>query len=207
MTDKHPFWQQTQLLRPAREQRTGHAGGVLWFTGLSGSGKSSLASATEARLFEQGFLTFLLDGDNMRHGLCSDLGFSVPDRQENIRRLSEVAKLFTEAGILTLVAAISPLRQDRERARALFPHSMFLEIYCNCPQEICEQRDSKGLYRRARANEITQFTGVDSPYEVPSDPDLALDTHTLSVERNVAIIMDRVRQYKLMSTARTAQQA
>jgi adenylylsulfate kinase len=140
-----------------------------------------------------GCRTFVFDGDNLRHGLCSDLGFSIADRKENIRRVGEMAKLFIEAGVIALTAFISPLREDRERARSLVPHGDFLEIYCRCPLEICEQRDVKGLYKKARAGEIPEFTGISSPYEEPGDPELVVDTGTLPLEACVAQVIAMLR--------------
>jgi adenylylsulfate kinase len=168
----------------------GHGGVILWFTGLSGAGKSSLAHAVEEELHQINCHTFVFDGDNVRHGLCADLGFSADDRVENIRRVGEMAKLFIEAGVIALTAFISPFRDDRERVRSLVPHGDFLEIYCHCPLEICEQRDVKGLYKRARAGEIKDFTGISSPYEAPTEPELVVETGTLSMEDSVAKVMD-----------------
>lgn len=155
---------------------------IVWFTGLPASGKTSLAKAVEGRLHERNNATVLLDGDAMRRGLCSDLGYNYKDRQENIRRVAEVAKLMYEAGLITLVSCISPFRADRAFAKKLVPHSDFIEIYCKCDLEICEQRDPKGLYKRARAGEISRFTGVTSPYEPPENPDLILDTGVYSLD-------------------------
>ncbi len=163
----------------------GHRSLVVWFTGLSGSGKSTLSHAVEQRLHEIGCRTFVLDGDNVRHGLCGDLGFSEDDRSENIRRIGEMAKLLTEAGVITLTAFISPFRADRLRARELFAPEDFVEAYCRCPLEVCEGRDVKGMYRRARAGEIPDFTGISSPYEEPLTPDLTVDTGRLSLEQCV----------------------
>lgn len=178
-------WHHATVTRSRREMLNNHRSILLWFTGLSGSGKSTLAHAVEERLFEFDCRTFVLDGDNVRHGLCGDLGFSDADRVENIRRVAELGKLFLEAGIITMTAFISPFRKDRERARSMFPHSDFIEIYCRCPLEICEQRDVKGLYRRARAGEISHFTGISSPYEAPYDPELVVDTGMLTLETSV----------------------
>jgi len=168
-------WHNATVTRQRREQKNRHKGGLFWFTGLSGSGKSTLAHAVEERLFQQGFNTYVLDGDNVRHGLCADLGFSNEDRKENIRRISQMSKLFVEAGIIVLTAFISPFRIDRDNARKIVAPD-FHEIYCNCPLEVCEMRDVKGLYKRARAGEIKHFTGIDSPYEEPLNPELS--THT-----------------------------
>jgi bifunctional enzyme CysN/CysC len=169
------------VLREARVLRNGHKGGVLWFTGLSGSGKSTLALALEARLFAKGYHVYVLDGDNVRNGLNANLGFSPEDRAENIRRVGEVAGLFADAGFLVISSFISPYRADRERARRAASDA-FHEIYIQAPLEICEQRDPKGLYRRARTGEIKEFTGISSPYEPPDNPELAVRTDLLSVD-------------------------
>ncbi len=169
-------WHQATVTRERREAQNGHRGAIVWFTGLSGAGKSTLAHAVEEHLHLMGCRTFVLDGDNVRHGLCGDLGFSAEDRVENIRRIGEVARLFMEAGVIVLTAFISPFRDDRNRVRAMAKPGEFIEIYCQCPVEVCEQRDVKGLYRRARAGEIGQFTGISSPYEAPDAPELAVST-------------------------------
>jgi adenylylsulfate kinase len=182
-------WHSATVTRQRREAQNGHKSVLLWFTGLSGAGKSTIAHATEEALHRMGCRTFVFDGDNVRHGLCSDLGFSVEDRRENIRRIGEMCKLFLDAGVIALTAFISPFRLDRERVRALVPHGDFLEIYVRCSLEVCETRDVKGLYRRARAGEIKEFTGISSPYEVPNDPELILDTTSESVEECVASVL------------------
>ena len=188
-------WHHATISREDRENMHQHKSAVLWFTGLSGSGKSTLAHAVEEKLHSMGVSTFVLDGDNVRHGLCSDLGFSDQDRVENIRRVAEVAKLFSEAGVVTLTAFISPFREDRNAARKLMPHGDFLEIYCQCPLEICEQRDVKGLYKKARAGEIPFFTGIDSPYEAPEKPELAVETGAMPlaecVEKVIMLMKER----------------
>ncbi len=178
-------WHQATVTRAAREALNGHRSVILWFTGLSGAGKSTLAHAVERHLHQLGCRTFTFDGDNVRHGLCSDLGFSAKDRVENIRRAGEMAKLYLEAGVIALTAFISPFRSDRERVRSLVPRGEFLEIYCRCPLEVCEQRDVKGLYKRARAGEIKEFTGISSPYEEPHEAELVVDTGSQSVEESV----------------------
>lgn len=183
-------WHNATVTRERRQELFGHKSSVLWFTGLSGSGKSTLAHAVEDYLFKNKYHSFVLDGDNVRHGLCSDLGFSIEDRTENIRRIGEVAKLFTEAGIIVLTAFISPLRRDREAVRKLMPNGDFLEIYCACSLDECEKRDVKGLYKKARSGEIKEFTGISSPYEAPSNPELEIDTGTLSVEGSVQQVVD-----------------
>lgn len=166
------------VTRARREQRNGHKSAIVWFTGLSGAGKSTLALAVEERLHLAGCRTYVLDGDNLRQGLCADLGFSDEDRMENIRRAGEAARLFVDAGVVVLAAFISPFRSDRARVRALVPDGDFIEIYCRCPLAVCEQRDVKGLYRLARAGAIARFTGISSPYEAPSAPELVIDTGT-----------------------------
>ena len=182
-------WHKSVLTRGDREKLHKHKSVVLWFTGLSGSGKSTLAHAIEERLYNNGISTYVLDGDNIRHGLCSDLSFTDSDRVENIRRISELAKLLTDAGIITLTAFISPFKVDRDEARKRMPHGDFLEIYCQCPIEICEQRDVKGLYKKARAGEIPFFTGIDSPYEAPVRPDLVINTCDISLEDSVQEVL------------------
>jgi adenylylsulfate kinase len=182
-------WHHATVTRARREAMNGHRSVILWFTGLSGAGKSTLAHVVEEDLHRRGCRTFVLDGDNVRHGLCADLGFSAGDRVENIRRVGEMAKLFLEAGVIALTAFISPFRADRERVRSLVPHGDFLEIYCRCPLEVCERRDVKGLYKRARAGEIKDFTGISSPYEQPEDPELVVDTGNRPLEDCVAQVI------------------
>ena len=184
-------WHQATIDRSHREQQNGHKSTILWFTGLSGSGKSTLAHAVESRLHKNGSRTYVLDGDNVRHGLCGDLGFSDKDRVENIRRVGEVAKLFTEAGIITLTAFISPFIADRDRVRGLVETGDFVEIYCQCALEVCEDRDVKGLYKKARAGEIPEFTGINSPYEEPVNPEVTVNTAELTLEQSV----DKVISY------------
>lgn len=168
-----------------RARLLGQRGCVLWFTGLSGSGKSTLAHALERRLFENGRLAFVLDGDNVRHGLNRDLGFSAADREENIRRIGEVAALFADAGVITLVAFISPYLRDRQRAREAVGAERFVEVFLDAPLAVCEGRDPKGLYRKARAGEIAEFTGISAPYEPPPHPDVTLDTGCTGLEDSV----------------------
>jgi adenylylsulfate kinase len=186
-------WHNATVTRKRREKMNGHGSVILWFTGLSGAGKSSLAHAVEEELHQLDCRTFVFDGDNVRHGLCADLGFSAEDRVENIRRVGEMAKLFIETGVIALTAFISPFLSDRERVRSLVPHGDFLEIYCHCPLEICEQRDVKGLYQRARAGMIKDFTGISSPYETPINPELIVETGTLTMEESVAKVMQLLR--------------
>ena len=191
-------WHKSVITRGDREKLHKHQSVVLWFTGLSGSGKSTLAHAIEERLYKNGISTYVLDGDNVRHGLCSDLSFTDSDRVENIRRISELAKLLTDAGIITLTAFISPFKIDRDEARKRMPHGDFLEIYCQCPIEICEQRDVKGLYKKARAGEIPFFTGIDSPYEAPVGPELVINTSDLSLEDSVQEVLNLLMRHRVI---------
>lgn len=189
------MWHHATVTRARREAQNGHKSAILWFTGLSGAGKSTLAHAVEERLHQMGCRTFVLDGDNVRHGLCGDLGFSDEDRQENIRRIAEVAKLMLESGTITLTAFISPFSAERNLARKLVPHGDFIEIYCACDLAVCEQRDVKGLYKKARQGEIKHFTGISSPYEVPEKPEFSIDTgkHDLTecVDQVMAVLAAR----------------
>jgi adenylylsulfate kinase len=178
-------WHHATVTRERREAQNGHKSCVLWFTGLSGAGKSTLAHAVEEQLHQLGCRTFVLDGDNVRHGLSSNLGFSEDDRRENIRRIGEAAKLMMEAGVIAMTAFISPFRADREAVRNLMPHGDFFEVYCKAALETCESRDVKGLYKKARAGEIKNYTGIDSPYEAPEKPELVVDTDALSIEQSV----------------------
>ena len=179
------YWHSYKVTKRARQKIKGHKSAVIWFTGLSGSGKSTLANELEYRLNKLGVHTFLLDGDNIRHGLNSDLGFSPEDREENIRRIGEVAKLFVEAGLVVLVSFISPYKKDRERARSLVGKDEFVEVYVKCPLEVAEERDTKGLYKRARAGIIKDFTGISAPYEEPESPEIIIETDKLSIQESV----------------------
>lgn len=170
-------WHNATVTRERREILNGHRGGLFWFTGLSGAGKSTLAHSVEEMLYQNGYRTFVLDGDNVRHGLCADLSFSDEDRKENIRRIGHMSMLYVEAGIVVLTAFISPFRADRENVRKI-AGTDFHEIYCKCSLEVCEERDVKGLYKRARAGEIPDFTGISSPYEEPEFADLTIDTES-----------------------------
>ena len=178
-------WHHATVTRAHREQLNGHKSVIVWFTGLSGAGKSTLAHAVEERLHQMGCRTFVFDGDNVRHGLCGDLDFSDEGRRENIRRIGEIAKLFVEAGVIALTAFISPFRADRLKVRNLTAPGDFIEVYCRCPLEICEHRDVKGMYRRARAGEIRGFTGITSPYEEPENPELDIDTASMPLDQCV----------------------
>ena len=185
-------WHHATVTRARREAQNEHRGAIVWFTGLSGSGKSMLANAVEESLHQHGCRTLLLDGDNVRHGLCGDLDFSAKDPQENIRRIGEVAKLFVEAGVIVLAAFISPYRVDRERVRGMIEHGDFIEIYCDTPIEICETRDVKGIYKKARAGEISEFTGISSPYQVPENPELTVNTGTASLDACVQQVIEGI---------------
>jgi bifunctional enzyme CysN/CysC len=192
-------WQSLQVSRGARAAQKGQKPGVIWFTGLSGSGKSTIATALEKRLFGMGLHTYVLDGDNVRHGLNRDLGFTNADRVENIRRVGEVAKLMADAGLLVIVSFISPFRSERRMARSLLQQGEFIEVFVDAPLDLCEQRDPKGLYRKARRREIPNFTGVESPYERPENPDVRLDTAILSPEQAVELLLKELEQRGLTS--------
>lgn len=183
--NSHIKWQDYQIDAAKRAAIKGHQSTVLWFTGLSGSGKSTVANALEQALVARGIHTYLLDGDNVRHGLCADLGFSEADRTENLRRVGAVAGLMVDAGLLVLSAFISPYRSQRELVKSLVPPGKFLEIHIATPLEVCEQRDVKGLYKKARAGEIRQFTGISDPYEAPLAADLVLNTAESTLEQSV----------------------
>jgi adenylylsulfate kinase len=194
-------WHQGAVTRDDREQLNGHKGCTVWLTGLSGSGKSTIAVDLEKRLCERGIRSYILDGDNIRHGLNKNLGFSPEDRTENIRRIGEVAKLFTDAGTVTLTAFISPYRADRDQVRALMKAGDFIEVYVDCPVEVCEQRDVKGLYKKARAGEIKEFTGISAPYEAPNEPELTIRTSQQSVEQSALQILAYLEQRGLVPRA------
>lgn len=181
-------WHDASVSREDREILLGQKGLVLWFTGLSGSGKSTIANALEEKLHKSKKLTYLLDGDNVRHGLCSDLGFSLEARTENIRRIGELTKLFVDSGIITLATFVSPLRSDREKVRDLLGKD-FLEVYVKCSLETCEERDPKDLYKKARDGQIKNFTGIDSPYEEPKDAEIVLDTDVSDIDQCVEQII------------------
>lgn len=183
-------WHHATVTRARREQLNGHKSVNLWFTGLSGAGKSTLAHALEERLHQMGCLTFVFDGDNVRHGLCADLGFSAEDRSENIRRIGEMVKLSLDAGVIAMTAFISPFRADRDRVRKLLNEGDFVEVYCRAPLQVCEDRDVKGLYQRARAGKIPEFTGISSPYEEPEQPELVVDTGTRLLEDCVEQVVE-----------------
>ena len=188
MKSQNVIYHQASVTRERRNQSNNHQSVVLWFTGLSGSGKSTLAHVLEEKLFKKGCKTFVLDGDNVRHGLNSNLDFSDDDRKENMRRIGEVAKLMLESGLIVMTAFISPFREDRNAVRNLISNSDFIEIYCKASLETCEARDVKGLYKRARAGEIKNYTGIDSPYEAPENPELIIDTDKETLDESVSKI-------------------
>ncbi|NIK74692.1 adenylylsulfate kinase [Thermonema lapsum] len=196
MKPRNIKWHQGRISLEDRHRRNKHKSGVIWLTGLPASGKSTLAYELEHRLFHAGMQVYVLDGDNIRHGLNRDLGFSAEDRRENLRRIAEVAKLFVEAGVITIAAFVSPYEQDRQDVRAIFDEDLYIEVYVKCPLEVCEQRDPKGLYEKARRQEIAHFTGVSAPYEPPSNPDLIIETHELSVEEGVNLILQEIKKRK-----------
>lgn len=200
MTGSNIVWHPHLVTREMRAQRKNQKPVMLWFTGLSGAGKSTIANAVDSWLFDNGFHTYLLDGDNVRHGLNKDLGFSDKDRIENIRRIGEVGKLFVDAGIISLSAFISPFRADRQMVRSLFEVGEFIEVHVATPIAVCEQRDPKGLYRKARAGVIKQFTGIDSPYEVPENPELVIDTSVLDVEQAALQVIAHLRKVGAIAT-------
>ena len=195
---KNIKWHNSSISRQNLESLRGHNGMVLWFTGLSGSGKSTLANALNEALHSKKISTYLLDGDNIRHGLCKDLGFSDQDREENIRRIGEVANLFMNAGIVTITAFVSPFRSDREKVRDIICKD-FVEIYCAADLDICEKRDTKGLYKKARMGEIKNFTGISSPYEIPNDPEIIVETGLLDLHASVKQIMKYLREKELLN--------
>ncbi|ABB15929.1 adenylyl-sulfate kinase [Carboxydothermus hydrogenoformans] len=188
------FWHEGKITAEDREKLLGQKGVVIWLTGLSGSGKSTIARELEAVLYRQGKLAYVLDGDNIRMGLNKDLGFSEKDRQENIRRIGEVAKLFVDAGIIVITAFISPFRADRDKVRSILPAGKFIEVFVDCPLEVCEARDVKGLYQKAREGKIPEFTGITSPYEPPVKPEITLKTAEQSLEECVDIILTYLRK-------------
>lgn len=197
-TSKNIYWHSATISRADREKLNGHKSAILWFTGLSGAGKSTLAHAVEDRLYQLGARTYVLDGDNIRHGLNRDLGFSPEDRVENIRRIGEVSRLFADAGALVVSAFISPYRADRDRIRSLMGEGEFIEVFVDTPLEICEARDPKGLYKKARAGEISGFTGLDAPYEAPDDPEVHLKTANLSVDEAAARVIRYLEQHNII---------
>lgn len=184
------IWHQSEVNQAAREELLKQKGVVIWFTGLSGSGKSTIANQVANVLHQLGKLTYVLDGDNIRHGLNKNLGFSPEDREENIRRIGEVAKLFADAGIIATTAFISPYRKDRDKAREILEDGRFIEVFVDCPLEVCESRDPKGLYKKARAGEIKEFTGIDAPYEVPENAEIVINTNDLDLAASTQKVID-----------------
>jgi adenylylsulfate kinase len=194
-------WHHSSVDRAARAHQRGHRSAILWFTGLSGAGKSTLANAVNSALFEQGLACYVLDGDNVRHGLCQDLGFSDADRTENIRRIGEVAKLFVDAGVVVLTAFVSPFQADRDRVRALVPEGDFIEVHCAADLAVCETRDTKGLYAKARAGVIKDFTGISSPYEAPEHPELRVETGSQSLDDSVNLVIAYLQEQGIIPAA------
>jgi adenylylsulfate kinase len=186
-------WHHGNITREDRERLNGHKSVVIWYTGLSGSGKSTLAQAVQDALFERGCHTYVLDGDNVRHGLNKNLGFSPEDRAENIRRIGEVANLFVQAGDIVMTAFISPYREDRDNARKTAGDGNFIEVYVKCDLDVCEQRDTKGLYKKARAGEVKEFTGISAPYEEPLNPELIIDTAKETLEQSAQKVVDELK--------------
>lgn len=197
--DGNVVWHEHPITRTEREKQQGHQGSVLWFTGLSGSGKSTLAGALEKVLHQHGISTYLLDGDNVRYGLCRDLGFSDADRRENIRRVGEVARLMVDAGLVVLTAFISPHRAERRMVKNMLDEGRFIEVFVDTPLAICEARDPKGLYKKARAGELPHFTGIDAVYEAPQNADIHLDGEQL-VTNLIAQILDLLRDRDIIKT-------
>jgi adenylylsulfate kinase len=199
MNSPNTIQHRATVTRSRREKQNKHRSVIIWFTGLSGSGKSTLAHSVEEELHQAGCRTFVFDGDNVRHGLCANLSFSKEDRHENIRRIGEMSKLFIDAGVIALTAFISPFKADRDRVRALVAENDLIEIYCDSPLSVCEERDVKGLYKRARAGEIKNYTGISSPYEAPEHPDLVLDTAGETVEANVEKCLELLENRHIFS--------
>ena len=191
-------WHEGQISPEEREQLLGQKGSVLWLTGLSGSGKSTIARKLEYDLIQEGKLAYVLDGDNIRHGLNQDLGFSPQDREENIRRIAEVSRLFQDMGAIVITAFISPYQKDRDIARSLVPQGRFWEVFVQAPVSVCEERDPKGLYKKARAGEIPEFTGISAPYEEPQKPELMIPTDEMSLEQAVSEIIKKLKSQNLI---------
>jgi adenylylsulfate kinase len=198
--DTNIVWHKATVTRERREKMNKHRAKLLWFTGLSGSGKSTLAHSVEEELYQRGCHTYVFDGDNVRHGLCRDLGFTIEDRSENIRRIAEMAKLFVDAGVIALTAFISPIREDRGLARGLLPHGDFIEVFIDCPLGVCEERDVKGLYKKARTGEILNFTGISSPYEPPLNPEITIKTENREVKDCVSEIIQALEKRGVIPT-------
>ena len=199
MKTLNTIYHNATVTREKRNQLNNHKSIIIWFTGLSGSGKSTLAHSVEEELYKLNCRTFVLDGDNVRHGLSSNLTFRNNDRKENIRRIGEVAKLMMEAGVIAITAFISPFREDRSNVRQLLSKGDFIEIYCKASLEVCESRDVKGLYKRARAGEVKNYTGIDSPYEAPDNPELVIDTDSESLEESVTKVIDFLKSKEIIT--------
>ncbi|CAM3868159.1 adenylyl-sulfate kinase [Aeromicrobium ponti] len=193
--NEHVVWHDSIINKEARQKQFGHKSIMVWFTGLSGSGKSTIANALQYELFKQNISVYLLDGDNLRHGINKNLSFSEADRKENIRRTAEVGKLFVDAGVVILAALISPFEEDRLNARSLFQPGEFIEVYVNCSLQECEKRDPKGLYKKARSGVIKQFTGIDQPYEEPRNPEIIIDSDNLTINESVKIITKYLKKH------------
>ncbi|MDN3378629.1 MULTISPECIES: adenylyl-sulfate kinase [unclassified Pseudoalteromonas] len=196
--DENIVWHNYAITKAQRSEHKNHKPAILWFTGFSGSGKSTVANALESALNQQGIHTYLLDGDNVRHGLCKDLGFSDEDRIENIRRVGETAKLMVDAGLLVLTAFISPFRAERDMVRDLVDDGEFIEVFIDTPLDVCESRDPKGLYKKARAGEIKHFTGIDSDYQIPNSPEIILDTSKNSLDQSVQELIAYLKQQQII---------
>ncbi|MCW8957026.1 MAG: adenylyl-sulfate kinase [Gammaproteobacteria bacterium] len=195
-------WHNTEITKEKRNTLNKQRSAILWFTGLSGSGKSTVANALEHRLHKLNARTYILDGDNVRHGLNNDLGFGDDDRKENIRRIGEVSKLFIDAGVMVLTSFISPFREDRESVREIVNETEFIEVYIKCPLEVCEERDVKGLYAKARKGEIKHFTGIDSAYEEPENPEIEIDTSKLSIDQSIDRIINYLEEHSYIEVNR-----
>jgi len=198
ITNQNTFWHESLVHRKDRENMNKHKSAIIWFTGLSASGKSSLAYSLEEALHKNKIRTYVLDGDNIRKGLCKDLGFSDEDRTENIRRIGEVSKLMMEAGVIVLTAFISPFTKDRRIVRELVAEGEFIEVFCDAPLEVCESRDVKGLYKKARSGEIPEFTGISSPYETPETPELYLQTNILSIDECLEKLIHYLKEHDII---------
>ncbi|MFC1580597.1 adenylyl-sulfate kinase [Thermodesulfobacteriota bacterium] len=196
--DNNVTWHQGLVTQQDREKLHGHKGAVIWFTGLSASGKSTIAHHLEKLLHEKGCSTYVFDGDNVRHGLCGDLGFTEEDRSENIRRIGEMTKLFVDAGIIAITAFISPYRADRQSVRALVGENSFIEVFVDCPVDICEKRDQKGIYAKARSGAIKDFTGISAPYQPPNDPSLVIRSNEVEAIQAAIDVMDFIKRQKII---------
>lgn len=197
--NRNIVWHQGRVARADRERQNGHRSAIIWFTGLSGAGKSTLAHRMEELLFDLGCRAYVFDGDNVRHGLCADLGFSADDRAENIRRIGEMSKLFIDAGVIALTAFISPFRRDRNLVRSLVDPGDFIEVYCDAPLEVCEKRDIKGLYQKARRGQIPEFTGISSPYEAPDNPEIIVSTGRDSLDQCAERVLGYLRRHQIIN--------